>query len=97
MLKPICVQCERFYRPFKNGFYFVEGMPAPGVERAIPGTSHPDHWKPYKLWCGDLYRCEGCGAQAIVGVGFQPLAVKHQDNFKRDIEAFGAELLVKDC
>jgi hypothetical protein len=26
-MKPICVRCERFMRPERNGYCFLEGMP----------------------------------------------------------------------
>ena len=26
-MRPICVPCRRFYRPKKNGTYFLEGHP----------------------------------------------------------------------
>ncbi len=51
-MKPICVPCQRFFRPKKNEFYFLEGMPI--EQGAIPGTTEQEQWKPYKLWTGDL-------------------------------------------
>jgi hypothetical protein len=68
-MKPICIPCQRFFRPHKTGFFFTEGMPV-GSESAVPsGTSRPDLWKPYKIWSGDIWKCEGCGAEIVVGFG----------------------------
>jgi hypothetical protein len=37
-MRPICVPCQRFFRPIKNGFHFIEGMP---VDGAVPGMRIP--------------------------------------------------------
>lgn len=72
MPKPACLKCQRFYRPKKNGFMWVEGMPA--ENGAPPGTEAPDQWKPYKIWHSDLYECQGCGHQLITGHGRTPIS-----------------------
>jgi hypothetical protein len=95
MLKPICVPCQRFYRPKKNGFYFVEGMPL--MNKAEPGKRDANLWGPYKLWCGDLWVCEGCGHEIVVGVGRNPLAEHYQPDFAAHVESFNAKLQVNDC
>lgn len=96
MLKPICVPCQRFYRPKKNGYYFVEGMPI--VNGAKPGTDEPGCWVPYKLWVGDLWECEGCGSTIIVGTGRSPVLEHYQSDFKETIVATSADRLqVNDC
>lgn len=96
MLKPICVKCHRFYRPKKTGFYFTEGRPA--GDGAEPGLGQADQWRPYKLWSGDLYECQGCGSAVVVGSGQQPIAVDHEEDFQRAISSFGAEQFqVNDC
>lgn len=95
-MKPICVPCRRFFRPKKNGFYFIEGMPM--VNDARPGNVDADKWKPYKLWSGDLWECDDCGAIIIVGTGRSPIAEHYQANFAERVESFGAEQLqVNDC
>jgi hypothetical protein len=95
-MKPICVPCERFMRPHKTGFYFLEGMPT--CNGAPPGLAEPEAWQPYKLWVGDLYRCPDCGAQTIVGVPPYPIAEHYQPDFAEKVAMFGAKrLLVKDC
>lgn len=94
-LKPICVACQRFYRPHKNGRRFVEAMPI-GEVRSPPGTSHPELWKPYKVWQGDEWQCQGCGHLLIVGVAMEPLSVQHMENFDRWV-ASAPYLQVNDC
>lgn len=94
-MKPVCVPCQRFYRAKKTGYYFVEGMPK--ANEARPGTEEPEAWQPYKLWVGDLYECQGCGAQTIVGVAREPIAEHYQKDFKDLVARYGATLQVNDC
>ena len=99
-MKPVCVPCQRFYRMKRSGYYFIEGMPRPHLPgtRAIPGTSNPDGWTPYKVWCGDLWECQGCGAQIISGVGNGPVSEHYQDDFKEHVRKLNADQLqVNDC
>lgn len=82
----------------KSGFYFIEGMPTPGADRAQPGTSQPDRWTPYKVWAGDLWECEGCGHQLVSGTGREPLGEHYQPDFDAKVERLGAaQLQVNDC
>jgi len=92
-LKPICVNCNLFFRPLRNGVIFSEGMPKPGVPLAHAGRN--EDWQPYKIWSGDKWQCKGCGAQIIVGVGRNPISVHHESGFDR-IQRL-AELQVNDC
>lgn len=94
-MKPICVPCERFMRPDRNGIWFIEGMPTDSAVE--PGLAQPDDWKPYKLWCGDRWACPDCGTKIIVGVGQGPLREHYQPDFDEVVRIMGAELLVKDC
>ena len=95
-MKPICVPCQRFFRPKKTGFWFIEGMPI-GNE-ALPGTAEPEKWTPYKVWQGDQFECEGCGATIVVGVARAPLAEHYQEHFGAAILKTGADQLqVNDC
>lgn len=98
-MKPICVPCQRFFRPKKTGFQFIEGMPKPGmVEPLRRGTEKPEEWEPYKIWSGDLWECRGCGAQIVSGFGASPLFEHYQDNFKEHVRRLGKEALqVNDC
>jgi hypothetical protein len=93
-MKPICVPCQRFFRPKKNGFYFLEGMP---VNNALPGKADPDNWKPYKLWAGDQWECPSCEAQIVVGFGQRPISEHYKEDFQKTVEQYGAEYQVNDC
>jgi hypothetical protein len=79
MPKPVCVKCQRFFKPKKNGVVLCESMPA--ATGAEPGTIDPTAWKPYKVWMADLSECEGCGTQIIAGFAFHPAAEQHEDRF----------------
>lgn len=104
-LKPVCVPCRRFYRPKKNDYRFIEGMPGPDFDsagkrlpRALPGTAQPERWRPYKIWSADLWECEGCHNQILSGFGQGPLAEHYQDGFEERVKRYGADQLqVNDC
>ena len=96
-MKPVCIPCQRFFRIKKSGFYFTEGMPI-GPERAPPGTEAPERWRPYKIWAGDKWECEGCHATIISGFGNSPIAVQHKPDFehyRQSLKAF--QFQVNDC
>lgn len=95
MLKPICVPCQRFFRMVKMGLYFVEGMPVGRI--AAVGASHPEQWKPYKIWSGDKWKCQGCGAEIISGTGRDPIAEHYQPDFQATKEKLNADFQVNDC
>jgi hypothetical protein len=95
MPKPVCVDCQRFYRPKKNGYIWTEGKPINGDMHALPGTLQPDKWIPYKVWNGDLWECEGCGHQIIVGVPSVPLSQDYYDSFQDWCAK--SNLIVNDC
>ncbi len=80
-MKPICVKCQCFYRPERNGEIFVEGMPI--APMAKKGRAEPEKWKPYKIWRGDLWKCPECGHEIISGVAFNPVSEHYMDDFKR--------------
>lgn len=95
-MKPICVPCRRFYRPHKNGRTFVEAKPI--SNRSPSGLEAPELWIPYKLWMGDLWRCEGCGSEIIVGVGHVPISQDYHTDFEDQIKAWrGDEITINDC
>lgn len=97
MPKPVCVPCQRFFRPEKNGFYLTEGMPV-GPNRPEPGTTEPEKWKPYKIWVGDKWRCHGCGTEIIVGYGASPIRIHHESDFEETRKALDADQFqVNDC
>lgn len=94
-MKPICVPCQRFYHCKQNGFSFVEQ--APITNDAKPGTAEPENWEPYKLWSGDLYECEGCGAQIVSGVAKSPIAEHYESDFAERVLTYHPTLQVNDC
>lgn len=94
-MKPICVPCQRFFRVEQDGYCFVEGMPGPSHPR--PGIADAEGWNPYKLWSGDLWKCEGCGAEIVSGTGRGPIAEHYQPDFAEKVEKCGAKLQVNDC
>jgi hypothetical protein len=82
MPKPICVKCKRFFRPYRNGVVALEQMPT--VSGARPGLEDEALWEPYKIWRGDLYRCEGCLTEIVIGFGPRP--VEHfEPGFDKDL------------
>lgn len=95
MPKPACPKCQRFYRPKKNGYAFIEAMPVGGV-RAPPGTEAPEMWKPYKLWVGDLWACEGCESEIIIGA-LHPVAEHYQTEFAAQVARLQPETTINDC
>ena len=95
-MKPICVPCQRFYRPIKNGFFFIEGMPT--GNGTLPGKAEPDKWSPYKLWCGDKWQCPDCRNEIISGVGLEPISEHYLPDFSEMVEITGADQLqINDC
>ena len=98
-LKPICVKCQCFYRPKKNGTYFIEGMPTGQADDgpAPRGTVAPKRWKPYKLWVGDLWKCPLCSQEIIVGTPSGPISEHYKKDFKERCKELNAELQINDC
>ena len=68
-----------------------------GSTRPESGTAHPEQWKPYKLWCGDKWQCEGCQHELIVGVGLSPLSEHYKSDFVGLMELLHPEVQVNDC
>src|SRR5215204_933512 len=101
LLKPVCVPCARFFRPERNGYRFTEGMPdgtwPSGLGPTPPGVEHDAYWQPYKLWVGDLWRCQGCGAEIVVGVVAGPVAEHYQEGFAETRHQGFNQLQVNDC
>lgn len=95
MPKPVCLPCHRFMRPHRTGFYFTEGMPK--TNEAPPGLEAPDQWEPYKIWAGDIYKCQGCGAEVITGFGLRPIE-RYEERFDKLRKSLGADKYqVNDC
>jgi hypothetical protein len=86
-MKPICMNCQLFFRPHRNGTYFTEGM-----------QDGRGGWRPYKIWVGDLWKCKGCGHEIIVGVPSNPLREHYEDHFdKLRTRTCAAEININDC
>lgn len=97
-MKPICVKCQRFYRPKQNGVMFTEMMPIGGAGINPPGTEAPEQWTPYKIWRGDLWHCLGCGHELISGVAYDPISEHYMPQFQETAEALGADKIkINDC
>ena len=94
-MKPVCVPCERFMRPKKNGYWFVEGMP---THEHVQGAIGKDAagWAPYKVWVGDLYVCPTCKTETVVGVARMPVSEHYQPGFD-EVVARVDGVFVKDC
>lgn len=80
-----CVPCRRFFKVKTVGVRFEEGMPT------------ADGWRSYKVWAGDLYECEGCGAQIVCGVPMQPLAEHYQPDYAAALARSHPVCRVDDC
>ena len=102
-MKPICVQCGRFYRVKKSGYYFVEAMPKRSAikitnDERPRGRGADQYWQPYKIWVGDLWQCLGCGHRLVSGVGQAPLSEHFKPDFAETLERTDAgQLQVNDC
>jgi hypothetical protein len=92
MQKPVCVPCQRYYRPKKNGFPYIEGMPR--FNGATPCVA--DEWTPYKLWVGDKWRCPGCGNEIVIGA-LVPLREHYQMDFEAWVQRYAPTVTVNDC
>ena len=101
-MAPICIPCARFYRPEKNGYTFLEGMPiSPDLHKRVePGNgSDSKYWHPYKLWRGDLWKCEGCGHLTIAGVAQRHMSEHYMPDFKSHVDTYATKPVfqVNDC
>lgn len=104
MPKPVCVKCQCFYRPKHNGFAFEEMAPwnrpldAGYTPEEIRGKRHPEYWRPYKLWNGDLWKCPDCGHEIVVGViSSYPVREHFEVDYPDMVKRLGATLQVNDC
>ncbi len=92
-MKPICVPCQRFFQPERNGVNVLEQIPEPA-----PGDGGGVMFSPYKLWMGDLWKCPSCEETIVVGVGVKPLAEHFQEKFPKELEYAKSDLVtVNDC
>jgi hypothetical protein len=70
--------------------------PISGSKRPPSGNEASDQWTPYKLWVGDLWECQGCNNQIIVGA-LHPLSEHYRDDFEDAVSKAGATIKVNDC
>lgn len=66
MTGKVCVQCEREMHPDTNSVVVVEWA----------GET------PYKLWQADIWKCAGCGIEAVLGFANNPFAEHWQEKFE---------------
>lgn len=57
------------------------------MEEGMPGEDElakfPKGWKSYKIWCGDLMECKGCGTKIISGFANLPVSEHYmRDSYK---------------
>lgn len=64
-MRPVCVKCRTEFRPETNGTLVIE--------MAVS--------EPYRVWEADLWKCNGCGTEIVVGFGVQPLQEHHAPGF----------------
>lgn len=89
-MKPICLKCQKFFKCTKNGVYFVEGMPVQAAAGVVI-------WKPYKLWAGDTWKCPGCGAEIISGVGARAIGEHFEPRFEDMLKRLNPLIQIDDC
>lgn len=93
-MRPIvCVPCKLFFRPAKTGVVIEEGMPLGPVQ----ADGSPDRWGPYKLWSADKWKCPGCGAEVIFGMGRQPIAEHFEKDYAATVTRLAPLFRVEDC
>lgn len=89
-MKHVCVACQLFFKNYKSGVYVEEGMPYKDTD----GTTK---WRSYKLWCCDLKKCQGCGAEMLAGFGAQPIAEHYQSNYTEMLTRCSPIFRIDDC
>jgi DNA-directed RNA polymerase subunit RPC12/RpoP len=90
----VCIDCGKFFHPFKNGVVFEEGMP---TGRSTYMNPEEMEWTSYKLWRSDELACPGCGKHILGGVAFGPFAIQHELHYKELREKCKVRVFVKDC
>ena len=63
----VCVKCQQRLRVEESGVVVV--------------VMFNDPPEPYQLWSGDIWRCPGCGAEIVGGMGARPIAERWQPGF----------------
>lgn len=75
MTAAVCVNCQLEMKPLKTGA-FVEEMAAK---------------EPYKVWAGDAFKCECCGATVVTRFGSGAVAEHFQEKYQR----FAADVMCR--
>lgn len=92
-MKPVCVLCNRFYYPSKNGRAVEEFMPA----QSDTPAGQPEGWRTYKLWLGDEWTCRGCGSMIVVGFGTLPVSESFYPDHEDQLACEPDRVEVYDC
>jgi len=71
----------------------------PVVPHAARGLEAVEgEWVPYKLWSSDLWWCEGCGTEIIVGHAAKPIKEQYEADFEETVQLFEPLVTrVNDC
>lgn len=92
----VCIDCGKFFHPYKNGVVFEEGMPVGG-----PAFGVPEEWVSYKLWRSDELECPSCGKHILGGVPQHHYYEHYMPGYKEERQHLIDERLlrvfVKDC
>lgn len=94
MPKPVCVKCQRFYRPKRNGYIITEMKPKPAYRPVPPGDIEPEMWEPYKIYRSDLWHCLGCGHELAI-LASQPVAEHYEPHFEELSKS--SQSVINDC
>lgn len=94
MARMVCVKCQKFLHPKKNGVYVEEGMPR---TIALCDGSTDEVWVPYKLWHADSWECRTCGVEIVAGFASHPIAEHYQSTYERGKAARPVHVFIKDC
>lgn len=89
----VCVKCQRFFRPKKNGVVWEEGKPWETGKEPF----REEGWSSYKLWKADLWSCPGCGTEIITGHAQMPFAEHYQPDYAEARSAYPVHTFVRDC
>jgi DNA-directed RNA polymerase subunit RPC12/RpoP len=81
MPAPVCLDCNRLYRPHKNGEYWIETKRADEP----PYADGP----PYKVWHSDRLKCPACGHEILTGHGRNPAFEQSDAQFADEVKVPG--------
>lgn len=91
----VCLKCEKFFHPYKNGVIVEEGMPITNR------TTGEEKWVSYKLWRADEVVCRSCDTHIVAGFAHHPFMehyMEHYAPYKAQLEeANKLRAFIKDC